>query len=266
MNINKIFTIYKKELKDTLRDRRTLIAMVVLPMFLMPVIALLMGQMQEMGNQKLSNEKSALAYLDKIPTQLDSLLQIEDSLELTESSDPVSDLQNGRIQAYLEIKASSQTDSLFIYYDGAIDRSRWAIERVEKVVKVYKRNRQESGLLEAGVDIALLDPIGLRTVNAAPPSRMAGKLLGSITPMILVIMLVMGAMYTAIDLTAGEKERGTLETILTVPIQRFDLLMGKLLTVTTIALITGLLNLISIALVVFSMNFIQTGCNSPSRR
>lgn len=258
MKFNKILTIYKKEIKDTLRDRRTLMVMVLVPIILYPVLFSVMGQIMSIGSQKLESEISAIAHIHEIPNELDSLLQKEDKLEITVSSNPESDLKNGNIQAYLEIKHFSITDSLFIYYDGALDRSRLARERVEKVVQIYKRSIQEYRLQEAGIDLAVLNPFGVRKVNTAPPARMGGMILGSIIPLLLIVTLMLGAMYPAIDLTAGEKERGTLETILTVPVQRLDLLMGKFFTVSTIAFITGFLNLFSMTLA-YSIGFIQLG-------
>ncbi len=258
MKFNKILTIYKKEIKDTLRDRRTLMAMVLVPIILYPALFSVMGQIMAIGSQKLESERSAIAYIHEIPHELDSLLQKEDKLEVAVTSDPASDLQNGNIHAYMEIKHFSITDSLFIYYDGAIDRSRLARERLENVVQIYKRNIQESSLQEAGIDLAVLDPFDMRKVNIAPPARMGGMILGSIIPLLLIVTLMMGAMYPAIDLTAGEKERGTLETILTVPVKRLELLLGKFFTVSTVAFITGFLNLFSMTLA-YSLGFIQLG-------
>jgi sodium transport system permease protein len=258
MKFNKILTIYKKEIKDTLRDRRTLMVMVLVPIVLYPVLFSVMGQIMSIGSQKLESEISAIAYIHEIPHELDSLLQKEDNLEIAVSSNPASDLKNGNIQAYLEIKHFSITDSLFIYYDGALDRSRLARERLENVVQIYKRSIQEYRLQEAGIDLSVLNPFGVRKVNTAPPARMGGMILGSIIPLLLIVTLMLGAMYPAIDLTAGEKERGTLETILTAPVQRLELLMGKFFTVSTIAFITGFLNLFSMTLA-YSIGFIQLG-------
>jgi sodium transport system permease protein len=261
MKNSKIFLIYKKELKEVLRDRRTLIAMIVIPLLLYPVMMSLGGQLIAMGKQKLSDEKSIIANNNELPDSLDNLINRDDTIKRKSTNDPKEDLKNSSIHAYIELKETSGTDSIYIYYDGASERSVLAGDRVAQIIAQFKRHMNESSLLNAGIDISLLDQFGQRKINAAPPSRMTGRVLGLMIPMLLVIMLIMGAMYPAIDLTAGEKERGTLETILTVPVQRFDLLMGKLLTVSTIALITGLLNLFSLALV-YSLNMIQMGPES----
>ena len=258
MKFNKILTIYKKEIKDTLRDRRTLMVMVLVPIILYPVLFSVMGQITSIGNKKLENEISVIAFINEIPHELDSLLQEEDKLEIITSSTPASDLKSGNILAYLKIEDFSNTDSILIYYDGALDRSHLARKRLENVIQIYKKNIQEFKLQEAGVDLALLTPFAIRNINTAPPSRMGSKILGLIIPLLLILTLLMGAMYPAIDLTAGEKERGTLETILTVPVKRIELLMGKFFTVSTIAVITGFFNLLSMALA-YSLGFIQLG-------
>jgi len=261
MQLKKVVTVYKKEIKDTLRDRRTLMMMVLVPILLYPVLFAVVGQIMAVGTQQLEKEKSVIAYIPEMPIGLDSLLVANSELEVLVSPYPAEDLQNRAIQAYLEQKSSETGDSLLIYFDAAVDRSRLAKDRLNALVEDYQRQLQVARLQEAGVALDLLEPLKIRAINMAPPAKMGGMLFGSIIPTLLIVTLVLGAMYPAIDLTAGEKERGTLETILTVPVQRLELLLGKYLTVTTIALITGILNLLSMSLA-YSLGFIQLGIMS----
>ena len=84
--------------------------------------------------------------------------------------------------------------------------------------------------------------------NLAPATRIGGYLLSKALPLMILLMVLLGAFYPAIDVTAGERERGTLETVLAAPIPRLDLLLGKVLAVTALASASGLLNLASMSL------------------
>jgi sodium transport system permease protein len=91
----------------------------------------------------------------------------------------------------------------------------------------------------------LLRPFEIRQSNVAPPKKVSGNLIGSVIPYVLILMCLTGAIYPAVDLTAGEKERGTMETLLTSPVGRTHLVMGKCLVVLTASLVTTLLSLSS---------------------
>ena len=84
--------------------------------------------------------------------------------------------------------------------------------------------------------------------SIAPRARVGGYLLSKLLPLIVVVMIMLGAFYPAIDITAGERERGTLETILSAPVSRYDLMTGKVLAVATLSAVTGLLNMTSMSL------------------
>lgn len=258
MKLDKVIKIYQKEMRVTLRDRRTLLMMVLVPILLYPLLFTLMGQIMLAGSEQLEKEKSIVAIVPEIPAKLDSMLQTDKNLDILVSPTPEADLKKQKIHAYLKAESYDTKDSVFLYYDAAVDRSRTANTRVSKIVNQFKAETQAEHLEKVKIDPELIEPVGTRTINTAPPTRMGGMILGGIIPLILIVTLMLGGMYPAIDITAGEKERGTLETILSVPVARTELLLGKYLTVTTIALITGLLNLLSMTMA-YSLGMIQLG-------
>jgi sodium transport system permease protein len=114
-----------------------------------------------------------------------------------------------------------------------------------------KVNRAESERLirEKGMEPELiLSPIVIDSQDIASKEQTTGNLLGMVLPMLLIISLLMGTMYPAIDTTAGEKERGTLETLLTLPVTNREIIIGKFFTVAVIGIVSALLNLLSMAL------------------
>src|SRR5205807_7484801 len=92
---------------------------------------------------------------------------------------------------------------------------------------------------------SLISPFDPKKHNVAPPEKVGGASIGSFIGYVVIILSMTGAMYPAIDLTAGEKERGTMETILSSPISRLDLVLGKFLLVLSASLSTAILSIIS---------------------
>jgi sodium transport system permease protein len=130
-------------------------------------------------------------------------------------------------------------------YSGEI-KSELAAGNLENYLKEYRdsiaANRLEANHLPAD----LLKPFQLRRESIASPEKEAGAILGGIIAYVLILMCLNGAMSPAVDLTAGEKERGTMETILSSPVSRTHLVLGKFFLVLTASLITAILLMISI--------------------
>jgi hypothetical protein len=93
---------------------------------------------------------------------------------------------------------------------------------------------------------SFIQPIQLRAAHTATPEKVGGSILGQIVPLILIVMTITGAIYPAIDLTAGERERGTLETLMVAPVPTVDLIAGKFVVVALIGMLSAALNLLSI--------------------
>ena len=103
-----------------------------------------------------------------------------------------------------------------------------------------------SRLISKGIDTTFLKPLNIITTNLATPKRMGGYFIGRILAFLLVVMLITGAYYAAVDTIAGERERGTLETLLVAPVSRTAIILGKFVTVILVAMAVLLLNLVSL--------------------
>ncbi len=110
------------------------------------------------------------------------------------------------------------------------------------------KGRQVQAALEAlGVSGRILEPFSIESVNVAPPRRMGGMMLSNFLGFLLVIFLLNGGMYAAIDMTAGEKERRTIEMLLSSPASRQEIVLGKVLATVTAALAVSVLSILSFA-------------------
>ena len=110
----------------------------------------------------------------------------------------------------------------------------------------YNKQLQKQKVQQLGLDAdEILNPVRYEEVNYSSTEQTMGNMLGDIVPMLVIISIMMGAIYPAIDVTAGEKERGTLETLLTLPVTNFELIMSKFLAVSVIACVSAILNIVS---------------------
>jgi sodium transport system permease protein len=255
MSWRAIGTIYGKELRDSLRDRRTLISMIVIPTFIMP--ALIIGavmietrvvtkakaeipRIMVIGGQDSPGIRAAIAKTGKF--------RIEDA-----SADWRTLISDKKIRAAVEIppgfeKAldTGSAPAITLYnYRGELKSSLAEGELANFFTEL--RSRTTAKLLAArGVPAAFAHPFEVESANVAPPEKVGGNLMGGIVPYFIVIICLMGAMYPAMEVTAGEKERGTMETLLCSPVYRTYIVLGKFLMVLTGSLTAVVLSLVSL--------------------
>jgi len=266
MNLRKVKTIYLKEMLDTLRDRRTLISMILIPIILFPVLMFGMSAVMMRMIEKTEAEVTKIVIIGKeFAPAIVSLIDDGETFEIVEEDDFESALKEKKISAALEfpddfenkIREQDSTEAI-IYYDAAELKSEFTSEKLKDRLEDYQDSVVAARLRDRQIDQSLLHPIKVSKRNLAPKEKMGGFILARFLPYIIVILAMSGAMYPAIDLTAGEKERGTLETILVTPVSRLDIATGKFLTVLTASVITIILATTSMSLTA-SFGFAKIG-------
>ena len=254
--MNIIFSIFKKELTDVLRDRRTLFFMIAMPVIVMPLIFIGSLKFQEYQNKKseekilniaLVNESGETKIRDYILNQkgVNLIEDIDaDSLEAGIKSDS---LQGGLYigKNFLNNISTNQMGVVEIYYKSS-DLMSKAKKRINNALDQYKNEVVAGRLLRFDIDKNLLEPLQIIDKDMSTKKETIGKALGGLVPYMLVIFIFLGAMYPAIDLGAGEKERGSLETLLSSPATKFEITVGKLMVVSLTGLVSGLISVVGI--------------------
>jgi len=254
--MNIILSIFKKELIDVLRDRRTLFFMVVIPVVVMPLLIFISLKFQEYQNKKseekilniaLVNESGETKIRDYILNQkgVNLIEDIDaDSLEAGIKSDS---LQGGLYigKNFLNNISTNQMGAVEIYYKSS-DLMSKAKKRINNALDQYKNEVVAGRLLRFDIDKNLLEPLQIIDKDMSTKKETIGKALGGLVPYMLVIFIFLGAMYPAIDLGAGEKERGSLETLLSSPATKFEITVGKLMVVSLTGLVSGLISVVGI--------------------
>lgn len=263
MNPRTILVIFRKELIDMLRDKRTLVAMLGLPLVLYPALFVIGSQVAMTQITDVATSPSEIVVNAPEGSLFRSWFEHNRQIRLRDSNNPDQDLLLGQIDAIVEFKSGVEESTqdlnavqAKIRYDETEFKSIEAAKRIESILEKEAENILIRRLDALGLPAELAHPVEVHRENVAPPSKAPGAILGSLMPLIMIVMLGIGAFYPAIDLTAGEKERGTFETLLSTPASSVEILGGKFLTVFSVSMLTGLTNLGSMV-ATFAFQLIQ---------
>ncbi|MCA9672988.1 MAG: CPBP family intramembrane metalloprotease, partial [Myxococcales bacterium] len=260
-----VWLVFRKELRETLRDWRTLTVMVLLPLALYPALGVGVSQFVGVELQRRAAHVSRVAIVGEPWPELAARLQKSAKLSVTDAPTGQSlprAIKRGAIDAAVVLRGRVAEDGrstppkirVELYYDQTRPVSRQARRRVREALDKLARELVDRRLGRRGLSRLLIEPLDIESSGVATQRQVSSHTLRSVLPMLVILMVLLGAFYPAIDLTAGEKERGTLETLLTSPAPRRQIITGKFLVVATIATVTGLLNLASIG-VTFALGF-----------
>lgn len=218
--------VYRKELVEILRDRRTLMA-IGLSALATPIVLTLISQV----STKTATQTYTVGYSGEIPAGLDTLLT-STALKLEPVDDPAA-----AARQQVDLGMVFQTNEIDEYYDPARQGAQIADTRLQTVLGQYNAAKAAAALQQKGIDPGILTP--LRVVGhplSSPVKAAENAFLSFFLPYILITMILTGGFSAALDSTAGERERRTLESLLMTPAPRSRVLLGKIGAVTTISL------------------------------
>jgi sodium transport system permease protein len=320
MNWRNVRLIYGREIRDQLRDRRTLFMIAVLPLLLYPLLGMSMFQLSQflrksepkvvvIGSEQLAADEDLprlFVGAHFAPSLFDdpaesTWLSVEfadgdgetKADRETERRRAEQRLKTGDVQVVLEFppdfgerlqelraqiesRAGEPGDSEpaepgeqiavlnpeLASHSGK-EKSRVARRQVEQLLNAWKTQIVRENLLASRVPATVAKPFELKVHDVAERQQQQALLWSKILPFVLFIWALTGAFYPAVDLCAGEKERGTLETLLSSPALRTEIVWGKLLTVMTFSGATALLNLMSLGFtakyIVSQLRLLPTG-------
>ncbi len=237
--------VYRKELREILRDRRTLIA-IALAALATPVILFVVSQV----SIKTAAQAYTIGYSGNIPAGLDVLFNAT-GLKLERVDDPAA-----AAKAQVDIGLAFSASGVDEYYDPTRQSAQVADIRLQTILGRYDAAKIAATLQEKGVDQSILDPLPVRTHPLSSPTRAASNaFLSFFLPYILITMSLTGGLSAALDSSAGERERKTLESLLLTPAPRGRLLIGKILAVTTISLTAAVASITSMLIALSQISF-----------
>ncbi len=306
MKRSNVKLIFLREVRDQLRDRRTLFTIAVLPLLLYPLLGMSFLQVSQFMHEQptrvwivgvdqlpdepqllvgesfeaelLSVDEARLLSLDtktavpsgvtthqfpgyardliqqgefaavvRFPAGFRQALQRFRSLNRAAEKTPGQADRTVKPDAGEELAGVPQLPTPELIFDAASDKSRMANARVRRVLSNWQRAIVRQYLSDRNISLNVTDPFSIKDVDVSVELTRRAAFWSKVLPFIVFIWALTGAFYPAVDLCAGEKERGTLETLLSSPAQRSEIVVGKLLTIMGFSSATSLLNLLSMA-------------------
>jgi len=265
-----IFSVYKKEIKDTLRDRRTVIMMVVIPTLIFPIIMNVYMKISSSFQKETANKKVNIGLVSSkagsleeemlnLPKELGprNFIPFKDTVELKKA------IQSDSIQlgCFIPSNADEQKDAMLpipitVFHNGTDLGMK---ERFTAYIDFVQNKWKQQRYAQLKIKEESITPLAVTYSNVASDKEMFSKFAGGFLPYFFIAFGFMGCMYPAIDLFTGEKERGTLETLLTTPIPRWKLLIGKMMVVVTSGLLASTFSLLGLLLALQSLDSVENG-------
>ena len=248
-----IYTVFKKELIDTLRDKRTLISAIIMPALLLPVLMWGIGKLSQFILEKETNKKikvalisapqEFIATLDTTKIEVVDGYTIETAQEriLVDSLDALIGF-NDSFRADQENMVSSEVK---MWYKST---NLMVLSRMTGFLSAYEQTLLDNRITTLNISSQSIDPLQIKNNDIAPAKEQFGKTVGGFLPYLFIIFCFTGCMYPSLDLITGEKERGTIETLLTVPASRFKILLGKVLTIALMGLAAALMGILGLVI------------------
>ena len=265
--MNKIVTLVRKEVLDILRDKKTLIMMLAVPVLLYPAMiigmVLIMGMVASMQQETIHTAAYATEYeqhaavLEEIYKENEEDFNLK--LEFLSLSESDKEAKKDSYDAWLSFEENENGIRIIVEYTSTNQDSGYTESMLEDLALMYKDEVLAEKLADYNLTEEFLNPVKYEAKDSVSESESIGMNLGGSIGMMLVVTIMLGAFYPAIDATAGEKERGTLETLLTLPVTNFQMIMSKYIAVALFACVTAVLSLISLGTsVLFLLSSVAT--------
>ncbi|MEI2663075.1 ABC transporter permease [Rossellomorea sp. LJF3] len=244
-----LLSIYLKEIKDSFRDRRTLLLTVFLPIFMMSGLVFFYENMVSSGE----GETYALAVDSNVSKEVSQIFSGNETIELVKTDNPRKAVEEGEALVAMivssdfiqNINEGKQADITLIG-DSFSQNSSNLMNATTNSLTAFEKEVTSERLRAEGTDLSIIQPF---TITKQEVSDDEGSmfLLSFLVPLILAISIGVGTSPSAADLFAGEKEKKTMEALLMTPVKRSTLMLSKWLTIASVGVITGLVTLIVLA-------------------
>lgn len=270
MDIKYMMIVLKKELKDTFRDRKTIISSIIIPILIFPIMAFALG----LGASEMINDEQKpidIVLISNGEAKLEEYLKETGQINIMNTDDPDKALEELDIKAIVEIEKgfderieSGTMGNIKIKYDQSSSKSDMATSRLVRLIESYSESITNERLKAIGVDLESLKAIAIESTSVSKDGGIGLMIFSMIFPMLITIYSAISGIAAATDLGAGEKERQTLEPLLTTKASRLSILGGKYLAVFIAGVIGTVASLIGFFIAsVMNPDFLGTGIALP---
>ena len=238
-----IHRIFWKELVQVFRDRKLVFSTLILPVLLMPIFMFGPTLVLQRLLQGAQERKQEVAVLNLPEEALRALEQA--GLSPKAHPDPEGAVREGKYP--VGVRYEQGVYRVYGRLAGGLTEGQVAVSKVQGALQALKEAKVAEALAQRGIPHQVLTPFQVEVVDASPEREKAGGLLGFLLPFFLVVFVLTGGQVVAVDATAGEKEKGTLEALLMAPVPLWHLALGKTLATVAMALLSGISGLVGLA-------------------
>ncbi|UUD43027.1 ABC transporter permease [Bacillus pumilus] len=240
-------TVFLKEMTDALRDRKTLLLTVLIPLLTMLGLVFFYESMiADPGD-----ETYTVAVNEKLPSEMNQMIKEVKNIHLETFDDPQQAVKDGEANAYLEMPKEADEmlqhqESFAIKIHGYTtdDDSVIAVQMLQSLLEQYQNQVVEKRLANDQINTSVIHPFEVQSVDVEEGEEgengMTAMLLSILLPMILVTSVISGALPAALDIVAGEKDRKSIEALFLTPASRLQILIGKWLAVSMFGILSGI--------------------------
>ncbi|MBI1744701.1 ABC transporter permease [Candidatus Acetothermia bacterium] len=257
MRFRHAFIIWQKEILDAVRDRRSLIIAIIVPLLVMPIFTLGPSYLRKLQVEETQQSVQGIVIqnADQAPA-LVAALKASHNLKLIEpKSNDETALQEGKLalivnvpQGFEEKLSKEEKTSLEIRFNPTKSTSQTARDKFDAVLRAYQKQIVAKRLEVRKIPVEVFEPFSANYQNVASREQLGGFVLSFFLPLFLIMWAAIGGSQAAIDTTAGEKDRKTLEMLLVTPAGRSSIVLGKILAVFTVTMVATLMIMLGFAL------------------
>lgn len=249
---NNYVLILKKELIDIFRDKRSIVTLFI-PVLLFPLMYFFMGTQLSGGNLTENIPCIVICETDSDSSLFNAIFSGTNLVEETEiEEDKYTDLKKGSVYGIIEINNGKIT----VTYNQNSTKTLASMNLINEKIVMFSNGMFSDSLAARGINLTDLDQLdynGTMTELSQVYSDTGNSMMASIAPMMLVMVIMSGGVSVAVDLFAGEKEKGTFESLLTTQVSRLSLLMAKFTAILVISLMSMILS-ITAYIISFKLN------------
>lgn len=248
MKIKHILTVFKKELKDMIRDKRTIVSTIIVPMIILPVLYFFMGNGVDSIEKDVTENLTVgiVNYTENKEDFLKNNIFIQDeAIKINNTEDAKEELKKGNIRIAIEIDENyeekllnNEKINVKVYYDSTKMTSSSSVSIIENYFNIFNSNLLAKRLSSLGINPDIITPTVIENMDVAPEEVKGNTTLSMIVPMLLAVLLATAGAPAAIDLIVGERERKTFEPLLSTKADRLSILLGKYFAISTFSAIS----------------------------
>lgn len=236
--MNNLLNVLKKELREMFRDKKTMSLMLIVP-FMIPLLVLGMSYLFDSEVNQKQDEYKKIGFSYKLSSEEK---EIAKNLKIKIYEDNIDSLKNKYENEKIDLYVVKKDDT-YIMMGNDNERTSYATSVMDVYFQTFKEYLERKNLTSLGIDNNILEPFKVKT-KISKTENYFSNYITTYAFLFIIMAITVSSTYPATDTTAGEKERGTLETLLTFPIKSRDIILGKFLGVSISSIITGMISLI----------------------